>query len=461
MSDETPKEISGTPYYKIALSVANGEVGEFVYCLQDSRYYLYENGFWKEILELKFLSRIQEGVVRETKVKSGDGFITQKGKILTKYSSSQKKAVLDNFKIIKFKELEDFNATPVINLENCMFDPIGMNVLAHNKDFYSTMRVPYKYVSLSECPLWVKTLEEIFEGDREKIETLQEFFGYCLTPKNNQKKALLLLGESDSGKSTILFILRKMLGESNCSSVSLKNLGNAVFLMGVMNKMVNIDSDVSKDAQSYEAEFKMITSNEPIHCNPKYIAPFDFIPSCKMVMAANIFPKITDHSSAFFNRLILIPFDRIFLPHEQDKDLWPKLETELPGILNWAIDGLKRLTKRGYFEHYSFIKEAVKDLEDDNNPSNRFFEEHLIFENGSYEEKNKLFDKYSNWCNSTNTYRLSNILFGKCILKKFPRIEKSSRLPGNGPYIWRNLKYVEFKHSEPEIDKDKEIQWQT
>lgn len=179
-------------------------------------------------------------------------------------------------------------------------------------------------------------------------------------------------------------------------------------------------------------------------------------------MAANIFPKITDHSSAFFNRLILIPFDRIFLPHEQDKDLWPKLEAELPGILNWAIDGLKRLTKRGYFEHYGFIKEAVKDLENENNPVNGFLDDHVIVERGAYIEKGRLFEKYLEWCKRTNSYDLSNILFGKCVMKRFIKdTAKITRLPGNGPLVWKNLKYVDFKHGEPEVDKEKEIQWQT
>ena len=142
---------------------------------------------------------------------------------------------------------------------------------------------------------------------------LQEFFGYCLTPEMQLKKALLLLGESDTGKSTVLFVFKDLIGEINYSNVSLKNMGHPQYTPMMINKLVNIDTDVDKNAADYEANFKKITAYEEIECNQKYLAAFRFRPECRIILSANIFPKITDHSSAFYNRLIIIPFDRIFL----------------------------------------------------------------------------------------------------------------------------------------------------
>ena len=50
-----------------------------------------------------------------------------------------------------------------------------------------------------------------------------------------------------------------------------------------------------------------------------------------------------DKSHGFFRRFDIVHFPRVFKPSEQDYDLEQKLLEELPGIFNWALDGLKRL----------------------------------------------------------------------------------------------------------------------
>ena len=112
--------------------------------------------------------------------------------------------------------------------------------------------------------------------------------------------------------------------------------------------MVNIDPDVNKNAVDYEREFKIITSGkrERIRCSPKFVPTFEFTPKCKLILAANIFPRITDPSSAFYQRLLVVPCERRFSDSEKDRLLNDKLKMELPGIFNWMIKGLHRLKKR-------------------------------------------------------------------------------------------------------------------
>lgn len=228
----------------------------------------------------------------------------------------------------------------------------------------------------------------------------------------------------------------------------------------LVNKLVNIDADVDKNAQNYEAEFKIITSGEPIACNQKFIATFEFIPQCKIVLAANAFPKITDHSSAFYKRLILIPLDRIFEEAEQNKQLKFELLQELPGILNWAVQGLQNLKKRGLFEQHDFMKDAVKELEDENNPINVFFAEHIEADVSAnfYIEKGDLYNKYIDWCNLTNTGKLSLARFSSCVFKKYHRFTPKSARIEAGKRIWRNLKYVD--HNQPQQKPQPNLNWQ-
>lgn len=411
----------------VALSIMEGAAGQdFIFCMEEGRFYTYENGYWKNIFEFDFL-----------------GIIEEKMPIVTKHSINTRKQILENFKIIGRKNLAAFNDTNFINLENGMFDPLNMVFLPHKKEYYSTIRLPYIYDPSALCPLWLKTLGEIFENDPQKENLFQEFIGYCLTPDVKQKKALLLLGNSNSGKSTLLFLVRDLIGGVNCSSVPLKFLANPQYTPLLINKLLNIDADVDKSAKDYEREFKIITTGEPVSCNQKHIPTFEFVPVCRIILAANEFPRITDHSSAFYKRLLLIPCDRIFEEVEQNKNLADQLRLELPGIFNWALAGLKRLRARGVFEQHEFMRAAVKELEDENNPINEFFEDFIETDvsGGFYIVKSDLYEKYKTWAVKTNNYILSRAKFGACVYKQFSKFTpKTTSL--DGKRIWRNLRYI-------------------
>lgn len=433
-AEELPTEIK-TKKQDMALSyakgIANGSIGnEYVYCLQEDKFYKYENGVWRHVFDLEFLADASKAIPE-----------------ISRYQLFKRKQILDNYKLIKYKTLKDFNWCNMLNLKNGMINPYDGSPMEHDKIYYSTIMLNYEYDESAKCELWLKTLMEIFEEDKKKIELLQEFFGYCLVPDVEQKKAMLLLGESDTGKSTILFTLRELIGQKNCSSVPLKYLSHPQYTPMMINKLVNIDADVDRNAANYEAEFKIITSGEPISCNQKFVETFDFIPKCKVVLAANIFPKITDHSSAFYKRLILLPCDRIFDEKEKNRNLVAQLREELPGILNWAMAGLRRLKERGRFEHHDFMKNAVQELEDDNNPINTFFDEHIEVVLGAEIEKGILYELFKQWAEKTKTYQLSKNRFGMALYRKYHKHTlKNSSNPETFKRVWKNLQYVQLKH---------------
>jgi len=439
-----PKKLQDKPnkYFTLAMSINGGkECKEFLYCLEEDKFYNYKNGYWTPLYDIEFLGILENRMPR-----------------LISMTLPSRKQIIENFKTIARQHVDRFNWCEMVNLENGMLNLSLGQLEEHEPMFFSTNRLPYKYDAGAKCELWLKSLSEIFEGDQIKIDVLQEFFGYCLTKDTKQHKALLLLGESRSAKSTLLYVLRYLIGDINCSSVPLKDIRNPQHTPDLVNKLVNFDYDVSAKATEFEDEFKKITSGEPIRANQKYIESFSFNPYCKLAMAANIFPKITDHSSAFYNRLILIPCDRVFSPEEQNRDLPKQLLGELPGILNWAMAGLKRLTNRGRFAELEFMREAVEELENENNPVNLFFDEYVVVENGTWIEKSDLFDKYKMWCERTKNFTLSKNRFASCVYKKYHKhTPKQIRLSsGKRAWIWKNLKYIDV----PQGQGGQEVGWQ-
>lgn len=439
---EPKTEIKQDKAYSYAYAIKEGKAnGKYLYCLEDNKFYHYNDGYWEPLFDVEFLGRVQENI-----------------KELTRFSLPRRKQIVENFKQLGRKHLSGFNWSELINLKNGMVSAHSGELIEHDSIFFSTNRLPYMYDENAKCELWLKSLNEIFEGDIKKINVLQEFFGYCLTRETKHHKALLLLGESRSGKSTILHVLRNMVGNENCSAVPLKYISNPQHTPDLVNKLVNIDTDVSGKAEEFEAEFKTITSGEPVRTSQKYVVAFSFIPYCKMAMGANIFPRITDHSSAFYNRLILIPCDRVFSYEEQNRDLPTQLLGELPGILLWSIKGLKELKKRGKFEELDFMKDAVKELENENNPTNLFFEEHIDIVMGTEIEKGELFEKYKQWCDKNKQYSLSNARFSIAVYKHFKTYTpKDTQNPDSKKRIWRNIQYVNIKSHVVKED----INWET
>lgn len=441
MADELPLEddiktstAKDDKAYALAVRIMAGEaIEKYVYCLEEDQFYYYKSGLWIGLCEVEILAQLSRNFP-----------------IVNKRSIPIRRQIIQNMKLLRYKHLDKLNWSSLLNFENYMLNPYKMEAEDHNDIWYSTIRIPYIYDAKATCPLWLKSIDEILEGHQEKIAMMQEFFGYCLIPDVKHKKSMFFIGDSDSGKSTILNILREMVGAKNCSSVALRNLSNPQFTPMMVNKLVNIDPDVDKHAANYEGDFKIITSGEPVNCNQKFINTFTFIPYARIVLAANDFPKITDYSSAFYTRLLIIRCDRIFKEDEKNRLLFEQLKPELPGILNWAMAGLKRLNARGQFEEKKFNTEAVEELTDENNPSNAFFKEHVQIKFGSEIRKDDLYNKYRQWSEGKKAYTLSDIKFSKALFGKYSKqTGKDCRSSDTGrPRVWRNIEYVPFKSDE-------------
>lgn len=431
----------------VAQGVAKGSTGHnFIYCLEEEKFYTYKDGYWEKISEIELMNIVMGWATGENNTV-----------FLGQYTASKRYQVIDNLRYLIFKKLEMFNKTGFLNFDQGEFDPLTGTLHPHMMSNYSTMRMPYEWDDMSEvggsnkCDLWIKTLNEIFEADtdpegaKDKIGILQEFFGYCLTKDTRKEKALLLLGQSRSGKSTILETLGAMLGKHNCAYVTMDFISNPQYTPLLMNKLVNIDTDVNTKADNFESKFKTITSGETLTCNQKFVETFDFVPYCKLAMGANSFPRITDHSMAIYNRLILLPCERVFELHERNIGLKDHLKKELFGVLMWAVEGLHRLNNRGHFEEKDYMKEAIEELREESNPVEVFLKENIeaSLENKySIIYKTELFEKYRQWSLQMNQqYSLSAIKFAQIVYRKYSKYTPKDSKDADGKRVWRNLKY--------------------
>ena len=81
----------------------------------------------------------------------------------------------------------------------------------------------------------------------------------------------------------------------------------------------------------------------------------------------NELPGMRDASGALAGRFVILRLTESFYGKE-DHQLTNRLRDELPGILNWAIEGWHRLRERGHFVMPSSAQEAVEEVADLGSP---------------------------------------------------------------------------------------------
>ena len=215
-------------------------------------------------------------------------------------------------------------------------------------------KFPVRYDPDAEADEWQEFVGEVVEAD--KIPAIQEYVGYCFHRGGVPiGKALLLVGSGSNGKSTFLNVVKALLGGDNVQNTPLHKFGDDDRVAGLHGKLANIDADLSQGSLSPEgiAQFKRLLGDDPVEGRRLYEEAFQFDPVAKHLYAANQVPDVSglvaDNDDAFWRRWLLVNFPKYIPQGQRDPGLEDRLKDDLPGILNWAVDGWARLRDQGEF----------------------------------------------------------------------------------------------------------------
>lgn len=219
---------------------------------------------------------------------------------------------------------------------------------------YATFRADAEYRADAECPRFREFVRGVVRED--DLDTLQEYAGYTLLHwAQPYKRAMLLLGPQDSGKSTFLNILKAILGgNDNVSAENLNSLVNERWgKASLFGKVANITNELETKTLDSVGLFKTLTGGgDTISAEFKGKDKFDFEPTAKQLFATNQVPPTKDTDDAFYSRWVFASFPESVPISEQVPDLDDELlEKERSGILNWMIEGYERLREQGGFSN--------------------------------------------------------------------------------------------------------------
>jgi putative DNA primase/helicase len=374
-------------------------------------FYKYVKGVYREISTLEVEQMLIDYKPIDSHIKIPS--MLSQGKIMETMNNIQRR---------RFFYRDNFNPEGIINFQNGFFDIEENALTEHTMNIISTCQLPYPYDPQAECPNFMMALNDATENDPHKIQTIQEFAGYCLTRETNMEKVLFLIGASRSGKSTVLDGITAMLGDENVSCATMEKIGQPRYAGLFIDKIANIATEIPKTTQGFEESLKAITSGEKITIDTKFIPAYDARPYCKMIFAGNDLPAIADTSDAIFERMLLVYFNNVIPKEKRDAGLKKRIKQEGAGIFNWAMAGRERLLSAGGFTQSNQMLEDLETLKIQNNGIYYFVSENyeVGIDKSNYVVYDDLYEHYQNFCKKVGVIGVhKKIVFGKELRKIF------------------------------------------
>lgn len=287
-------------------------------------------------------------------------------------------------------------------------------------------------------PLFTKFIREVVCGDVELLDYIQKIIGYGLTGKISEQELYFWVGKGANGKSTLLGILLAMMGDyaqSTRAKTFAKKPSSAVEndLAALCGARMVATSELDAGTVFSDSIIKSLTGDDAISARFLFKEYFQYIPSYKIIIAANHKPTIYDTSYAMWRRIRVIPFD--YTASEEEKDIYLKdkiIANELPGVLAWAVEGCLKYQREGLIPPSSVLA-ATERFKEESNPMGIFLMDCCVIGEEQSAYNKILRNRYTDWCKKMACQPISQAQFSEA-LEALGFAKK--RGGTHGEYVW-------------------------
>lgn len=328
-------------------------------------------------------------------------------------------------------------------LFNCWNGTINMRTGAfhtHCKDDWLTKITPISYDPDSEAPLFKSVLHTCFAGNKELIDFVRRFTGYCMTGSTKEQCIIIWWGGGANGKSTIINPIAEALGDYAQTTrpetlMIKKSEGIPSDLAKLKGARLVTAAEAEDGHRLAESAIKQMTGGEKIQARALYQDWFEFVPEFKILLCTNHKPIIRGDDHAIWRRIRLIPFNITIPEQDRDKDLPEKLRDELPGILAWMVKGAAEWMKNG-LGNPAEVKEATKSYQSEQDIISIFLDSCCTINPGIDVEAQQLYKEFCRWCSNEGHRKITQTKFGKMITDLG---FKRTRTPGVGRVAYKGI----------------------
>lgn len=254
----------------------------------------------------------------------------------------------------------------LLNLANGTLDLRTGEVKEHDRADYLTKLSAVCFDPLATCPLWEKFLGEVFDEDDELIGYVRRLVGYTLTGSQREHVLPFLHGSGANGKSTFLHVLFHLLGPDYATKAPQELLlakhgeTHPTEKAGLFGRRLVFSNETEAGRRLAETQVKALTGGDRVEARRMREDFWEFEPTHTIWISGNHKPAVRGTDYGIWRRLKLIPFLVQFGPERQDRELPEKLLAELPGVLNWALAGLRDWLDNGMQEP-DVVKSSTSD----------------------------------------------------------------------------------------------------
>lgn len=414
---------------------AENQKGKFAYNLHAKEWMIYSSGIWKKSLAKQvpknisnflipayqeMISKIKKEISdnppsdpkKDSRGKEIEG-ITARIKLLQRWDYL---AAVEKFAtaLLGIPATEFDNDPDLLVVADGVLDFKQMLRREFSPDDLATKLANVNFHPDATCPYWDAFLERIMP-DQDTREYLARAAGYCLTGRCDYDNMFFAYGKGANGKSTFMGVLKMILGSQLMSTVNVEVLlskkgdNSADYQKAAMQGMrVVLSEEIPANRSLSESVIKNLTGGDDIQARAPYQLPYDFKPTHKLWMMGNHKPIIKDVDGGIWRRIHMIPF-LVTIPVEERKDrslMTAEFQSELPGILNWAIKGLADLKQIGGLNPPDQVLDATAEYREESDQFGAWMNESTERDSAEVLRMGDLSENYSSWCLKNNEHPL-------------------------------------------------------
>lgn len=315
---------------------------------------------------------------------------------------------------------DDLNRHPRswINCRSGMLDLKTLELHEHRPEYFSLNQIPFSYspdYSLPAESITIDFLDAILP-DKEDREMFLEYAGYCLSTYTGFQKYLILSGKGGIGKSVLVKMINRAVGEENMISISLQALAGRFSTRFLYGKLLNSCADLSSAAMTDTGPLKMIVGEDQVPAEIKGGASFCFRPYAKLLFSANRIPTSRDEqSNAFYRRLMILHIDKRC---REFPDLEERLEADAEVFFYLAIWSAHEAFRRGKLTESARSRAEVLELYLRTDTVKAFLHYRTEKDKASRIRTASAYDEYLRYCEETDRPYLSRNGFRANLLEK-------------------------------------------
>ena len=306
-----------------------------------------------------------------------------------------------------------FDSKPQIRVEECdinkcprswmvfkngLLDVRTKKLHPHDSKYRCINVIPHDYrpdFTVSDDSI-VKQFIESLIPDQDDRQMFLEFCGYSMTFDMSQQKLLMIRGEGGIGKSVLLRLHKRAIGDRNCSGLTLQNLNDRFSPAFLFGKLVNIYADTPSTDMDEINGIKTITGEDTIRAEYKGGDLFFFNPYCKLMYSTNRVPKSRDDkTNAYYRRLLILPIGK---RAETIIGLEEKLSADVESYIHLCVDAAHQMYERGAILESAASKREVLELYMATDSVKAFLFDRTEKDPDSRVERTILYNEYVDYC---------------------------------------------------------------